>query len=96
MTWFQLLLACESGSQPPQQALLVMFPSHVTCLYDIFHCCALIPAFLAVCLLQDALKDEATAAGQSYLSDPSYQDATMMSFADLFKKVGPPWTALHT
>ena len=25
--------------------------------------------------------------GQSYLSDPSYQEATQMSFADLFKKV---------
>lgn len=36
---------------------------------------------------QDDLKAEAQAAGQAYLSDPSYQEATQMSFADLFKKV---------
>lgn len=35
---------------------------------------------------QEDLKAEAQAAGQSYLSDPSYQEATTMSFADLFKK----------
>jgi hypothetical protein len=37
--------------------------------------------------LQDDLKAEAQEMGQSYLSDPSYQEATQMSFADLFKKV---------
>lgn len=39
------------------------------------------------CDAQDDLKAEALASGQAYLADPSYQEATQMSFADLFKKV---------
>ena len=42
--------------------------------------------------LQMDLKAEAQAMGQQYLADPSYQEATQMSFADLFKKVG--WGSL--
>jgi hypothetical protein len=40
-----------------------------------------------LCCAQDDLKAEALASGQAYLADPSYQEATQMSFADLFKKV---------
>jgi hypothetical protein len=36
---------------------------------------------------QDTLTAEAAAMGQAYLSDPSFQEAAAMSFADLFKKV---------